>query len=147
MSHDLEQHVELAVLRRRVDQMELLVLGGIRRGPEPEQVMALFVEATRILGAGQLPTDAVKGWAHAILTLDETNLLDLARQLEDPAPWRVFMRMLVQFRECGLVEEVSAAEAHLRAVVRNVLDAAGLGLVTPDDMLRSELPFEQICGG
>lgn len=146
MSHDVQRAVELSVLRRRVERMELLVLGGTRRGPEPEQVMALFVEATRSLGAGQLPTDAVAGWAHAILTLDEANLLALAQQLEDPAPWRVFLRMLVRFREHGLVEEVSAAETHLRSIVRNVLDAAGLGLVAPDDMLRSELPLERLGG-
>lgn len=146
MSHDLEHQVEMAALRRRIERVEVLVFGGIRRGPEPEQVMALFVEATRCLGAGQLPVAAVAGWAHAILTLDEANLLDLARQLDDPAPWRVFLRMLVQFRARGLVEEVSAAEAHLRALVRNVLDVAGLGLVAPDDMLRSELPIERLGG-
>ena len=146
MTNDVEHHVELAALQRRIESLELLVFGGIRRGPEPEQVMALFVEATRILGAGDLPVDAVAGWTHAILTLDETNLLGLARQLEDPAPWRVFLRMLVQLRARGFVEEVSAADVHLREVVRNVLDAAGLGLVTPDDMLRSELPLERIGG-
>ena len=131
MSADLK--AEVAALRRRLEVLEALCLGGPRRGLAGEQVLALYVEAVRI--GDKPPRDAVPGWTRAVLALQEPDLLRLARELEDPAPWRVFLQLLSRFDDGS---EVAAATHHLRGVIRNVLDAVGLEALEPEDMAALE---------
>jgi len=132
---DIDLKAQSAYLERRIANLELICFGRARRAPAPHQVLSLYVETTRILMGGDLPTDAVDGWCHAFLLLDEVALLDLGRGCEDPTPWVPFLKLLVAFRAQGQVEAVGAAEAHVRELAKNLLAAQGIELVEPDDLL------------
>lgn len=132
---DLDLKAQTAHLERRIANLELICFGRAHRAPAPHQVLGLYVETTQILLGGDLPTEAVKGWCHAFLLLDEVALLELSRGCEDPMPWVPFLKLLAAFREAGLQEDVAAAEAHVRRLAKSLLKAQGLELVHPDDLL------------
>jgi len=125
--------VELAALRRRVEAMELICLGAVRKGPTKEQLVSLYIEASRAVSSGTIPEESLRGWSNAVMLLDEESLLTLVRELGDHAPWRPFFLLMESLREGG--GDIAAARAHLRAVVRSFMDGQGLALVSVHDVI------------
>lgn len=137
---EVDTQAQLSAIKRRIDVLETLSLGEARKPLEPEQAVYIYVEAARLLGHGDVSTEAGPGWARALLALDEPQMVELGRRVEDPTPWGLLLRFIHALRQLEDDEQLRAAQAHIKSVARNVLDAAGLELVEPEDSINVQPP-------
>jgi hypothetical protein len=77
---------------------------------------------------------AERAWVRQAYLLDTRVLIRLGRLLNDPFPFRPFLAALDHCRERG-VQGAEEAAAHLESVCRDFLDAAGLELLDPRDVM------------
>lgn len=140
MSTRLE--VRVNALSRRLAALEALLHGDAQERLTPDSAMLLYYEVHRAMGRGKLTEVGVKKWAAAFLALDEEVVLELARRTGDPFPWRPFFRLGLALVKLDDDVRIRGAVLHLQDVAKNVLDAQGLELLEPEDVMHTPTTLE-----
>lgn len=143
---DVELRVQLATIRRRLEQLEIFVAGHAVERPSNTQLTAIYVEAMLVLSRGRVRSVSAAAWSHVVLCLDEELLFRMGRLVLDPHPFVPLAQLIVALRDAGEAETVGAALAHLRSLARGILDAQGLELIKIEDLLGRRLPLVDQVG-
>ena len=117
-------------LQRRVALLEHRLLGSKKSNHSPMSLRILYTDA--LCGRITLDDASLNLWTDAIMRMDELELLELARESENPFPWSVFLRVADWFTAHGF--EVEKPTAHLLDVAQRLLGVQGLGKLKPADV-------------
>jgi hypothetical protein len=121
----------IADFHRRVRVLEAAVHGDEQRPLPIDLLQGLYVDAF----ARREPTVSdARMWARQAFMLDARQLLILAQITGDMHPWRPILGLLDHFLGHGF-EEVRSSRAHLLSVAQDLLDAQGLDLIQPYDVM------------
>jgi len=131
----LDLEVDVVTLRRRLDALEARLTGSVQdlNGPQP-----LFDLYSHLLLDGLEPSpDAVALLRTCVMLMTPRALLDLARLTGDMFAWRPFLSALDVMHTRGY--DVTEASEWLVSSAQDLLRAQGLGMLRPEDVLRSPM--------
>lgn len=114
---------------RRIRALEQ-ALGAEHMGLERRRLGELYFDALEPVE----PSEAVaRHWARSALCLDTCQLLALAKLMGDPFPWQGILGTLDRLSAAGL--DVEDARAHVLEIAQGLLQAQGLELIRPRDVM------------
>jgi len=102
----------------------------------PEFLLALYHSALR--GPQNADAETVGLWSVLVLALGVKDLLVMARGLNDPMPWRPFLRNLDIYIDEGI--EVEPVREHILTLAEALLRIQGLDLLHPRDVMGHPMP-------
>jgi hypothetical protein len=129
----LDLEVDIVTMRRRIDALEARLTGSVQdlNGPQP-----LFDLYAHLVLDGLEPTpDSAALMRTCVMLMTPRTLLDLARLTGDMFSWRPFLAGLDLLHLRGY--DVTEATEWLEGSVQDLLRAQGLGMLRPEDVLRS----------
>jgi hypothetical protein len=136
----IELQARIADLERQVDSLRRLVEGTEHRGLVPLDLQSLYWEASRMYRVRKTSKE-IHLWGCLIRSLDVRQLLALGRLTHDPFPWKPFLVLLDHAAMDGyLVDEPTA---HLLEIAQDLMNAQGLALLTPADVMGTPLAVVQ----
>lgn len=128
----LDAAAELRDLRHRVDLLESILHGQPRTDIRGTLLIRMYLEVHRIPGIAASPL--AEAWTRQIYMLDARTLVALAREVNDPYPWRPFLALLDSCCARG-VPGAADARSRLLLLAQDMLDLAGLGVLHPRDLM------------
>jgi len=141
MSSSLDQmdlQARISDLERQMRGVETLMLGRGREDYTVEGLRSLYWEACRRVR--DLAPREVHLWSNLIQGLTTTQLLLLGRLTGDAFPWKPFLALLDHASVQGYL--VDDATEHILGRAQDLLNAQGLWLLTPADLMGTPLAIQ-----
>jgi len=138
--NEVDTHAAIADLLRRVGLLEQNTYGHASPQVGEVALVRRYRDAHKVLR--DLKPDNAAAWVATTYLWDVRALVTLGRQVNDPYPFRPLLMLLDR---CVLVGAPGAAEArtHLEAVSQDLMNALGLELLTPRDVM-GRLALQQV---
>lgn len=128
---------------RRLERIEAaLGLSTPRRKGRMLAIVPLLQEVVRT--GAKIPDATVIDFSKRIIAYDERDWVELVLGYCDQTPWVAPLRVLIESRHLES-PDVERAEAHLRAVAKNVLEIQGFGDIDPDEFLGRGNATEEVA--
>lgn len=126
-------------MERRLAGVQMLVHGRTHQPFAVEALQSIYWEACQGYYAVSARDAAL--WTRVIQNLDVAQLLTLARAVQDPFCWMPFLVLLDYATVRG--HDTDDATAHLLRITRELLDAQGLELLEPGDLMARPLAIQE----
>lgn len=133
MSRIKELELEIRDLKRSVRDLYLRVPGGGPPEDHDDYLLHVYVSAHRSIGTHDTIPDL---WLQLLRNLTARQLLHLAREFQDPFPWRSFLLVIERLRKQG--QPVESAHKHLLQIITDLLTAQGMGVLSPEDVMGND---------
>lgn len=123
--------------QRRIRVLEASVHGVEQQPMRADLLYGLYVDTHKPVEK----TDFLaRTWSRQIFMLDARQLLTIAQNTGDPYPWRPMLAMLDDYLAAGF--DVALARDHLLEVAQDLLNAQGLDLIQPYDLMAHPLAIQ-----
>ena len=130
IADNLSLQATISDFQRRIRTLESSVYGLEQQPLRVDLLYGLYLDTHRTSEKSQF---LARMWCRQIFALDARQLLTLARNTGDPYPWRPMLAMLDDYLSNGF--DVAPAREHLLGAAQDLLNAQGLDLVQPYDVM------------
>jgi hypothetical protein len=138
-SDQMHLQARLADAERRVAKLQVFVFGGIHQDYDRLDLQSLYWKAChRYI---DLSRHEAYLWCRILKNMSTAQLLTLARDVQDPFPWKPFLVLLDYASMDGY--PVDDATEHLLEIAQDLLNLQGLDLLTPNDLMGTPLSIQK----
>lgn len=133
-----ELQATISDFERRIALLEEMIHGTPQQDLPIDFLLGLYLDAQR-----ELPVTPELGrhWVRQAYLLDARQLLTLVRRSHDLHPWRPILHIIDRYVDEGY-EPAVGAQAHLLSIAQDLLNAQGLELIRPRDVMGHQLPMQ-----
>ncbi len=142
MSFTLEQmqlQARLSDVELQLATLQRLIQGQHKQGFTPSELEGLYWEACRRVK--DLRPREVFLWCCMVRNLTVNQLLTMGRAVSDPFPWKPFLALLDRATVDGYLTD--EATEYLLHIAQELLNAQGLWVLTPADLMGTPLAIQE----
>ncbi len=125
----------IADLEHRLQHQEAITTGRTWRHADLRLLTELYQDA---LMGPMVDDESGRHWERHVMNLTVHQLVIMGRGVGDPFPWRPILRNLDLMIKYGI--DLTKARSHLLSIAQELLEAQGLRLLSPRDLMGHVIP-------